>query len=155
MAMENEVGNKFAGQYVCKLDEKGRFIVPSPIREYLETDSQSVVFLKGQDHPLFAYSGSEWQKLLGRAKASLDEEQSRLFMHYMLAEAASSDMDKAGRILIPGRLRKMIPVDDDQEVVLVGMYHRLEIWNPSDWRHYLLKNDETYEQNIGKMLSIL
>ena len=153
--MTQEPGNKFAGQYLCKLDEKGRFIVPSPIREHLETDGQGVFFLKGQDNPLSAYSGVEWQKLLERAKTSLDEEQSRLFMHYMLAEAVPSEMDKAGRILIPSRLRKMIPIDEDQEVVVVGMYHRLEIWNPSDWRHYLLKNDETYEHNIGKMLSLL
>ena len=25
----------FAGEYLCKVDEKGRFIVPSPIREGL------------------------------------------------------------------------------------------------------------------------
>ena len=145
----------FAGQYHCKLDEKGRFLVPSAIRDRLEEEGQSVVFLKGLDSPLSAYSLTEWQKVLDRAKTTLDEEQSRLFMHYMVAEAASSDMDKAGRILIPGRLRKVVPVDDEQEVVLVGMYHRMEIWNPSEWRRYINQNEEQFEQNMGKLLKIL
>ena len=145
----------FAGQYPCKLDEKGRFLVPSPIRELLEAQGQSVVFLKGQDLPLSAYSLVEWQKVLERAKETFDEDQSRLFMHYVVAEAASSDMDKAGRILIPGRLRKVVPIDDDQEIVLVGMYQRLEIWNPSDWRRYIMRNEEKFEQNLGKLLNLL
>ncbi|MGH8652061.1 MAG: cell division/cell wall cluster transcriptional repressor MraZ, partial [Gammaproteobacteria bacterium] len=33
----------FAGEYLCKLDEKGRFIVPSPMREWLETEGNGVV----------------------------------------------------------------------------------------------------------------
>ena len=37
----------FAGEYLCKVDEKGRFIVPSPIREQIEADGQAVTFLKG------------------------------------------------------------------------------------------------------------
>ncbi len=145
----------FAGQYPCKLDEKGRFLVPSPIREQLESQGQGVVFLKGQDLPLSAYSPSEWEKVLERARETCDEDQSRLFMHYLVAEAASSDMDKAGRILIPGRLRKTIPLEDDLEIVIVGMYHRLEIWNPSDWRRYVMKNEEKFEEIQSKLLNLL
>ena len=29
----------FAGEYLCKVDEKGRFIVPSPIREQVESEA--------------------------------------------------------------------------------------------------------------------
>lgn len=145
----------FAGQYPCKLDEKGRFLVPSPIREQLEAQGQGVVFLKGQDLPLSTYSFVEWQKVLDRAKDTFDEDQSRLFMHFIVAEAASSEMDKAGRILIPGRLRKVVPIDEDQEIVLVGMYHRLEIWNPSEWRRYIMRNEEKLEQDMGKLLNLL
>lgn len=145
----------FAGQYHCKLDEKGRFIVPSPLREQLETEGQQVIFLKGQDLPLSAYSLHEWKKVLERAKNSFDEDQSRLFMHFVVSEASPAEMDKAGRVLIPGRLRKVIPVDDDQEIIVVGMYHRFEIWNPSEWRLYLMKNEEKYELNVGRMLNML
>jgi MraZ protein len=145
----------FAGQYYCKIDEKGRFVVPSPIREEIESNGNSVMFLKGQDMPVSAYTNPEWESILEKAKQSLDEDQRRLFMYHMVSEASGSEMDKAGRILIPGRLRKLIPVDEDQEVVVVGMFHRLEVWNPSEWRRFVHKNEETFEHNMGKIQSLL
>lgn len=145
----------FAGEYLCKVDEKGRFIVPSPIREQIEADGQAVMFLKGPEQSLLLYSTKEWDKVLERTKTSLDEDQSRLFMHFVVSEAGSSDIDKTGRILIPGRLRKLVPVDEDQEIILVGLYHRMEIWNPSDWRRYIARTEDRYEQNMAKIANLL
>ena len=145
----------FAGEYLCKVDEKGRFIVPSPIREQIEADGQAVMFLKGPEQSLQIYSMKEWEKVLDRTKSSLDEDQSRLFMHFVVSEAGSSDIDKTGRILIPGRLRKQIPMDEDQEIILVGLYHRMELWNPSDWRRYIARTEDRYEQNMAKIVNLL
>lgn len=145
----------FAGEYLCKVDEKRRFIVPSPIREQIETEGQTVMFLKGPEQSLLIYSTREWEKVLERTRTSLDEDQSRLFMHFVVSEASSSDIDKTGRILIPGRLRKLVPVDEDQEIILVGLYHRMEIWNPSDWRRYIARTEGRYEQNMTKIMNLL
>jgi MraZ protein len=145
----------FAGEYLCKVDEKGRFIVPSPIREQIEAEGQTVMFLKGPEQSLLIYSTREWEKVLERTRTSLDEDQSRLFMHFVVSEAGSSDIDKTGRILIPGRLRKLVPVDEDQEIILVGLYHRMEIWNPSEWRRYLARTENRFEQNMSKILNLL
>ena len=145
----------FAGQYYCKIDEKGRFVVPNPIRPEIETQGNTLMFLKGQDMPVVAYTNPEWESILACAKQSLNEDQRRLFMYHMVSEASGSEMDKAGRILIPGRLRKLIPVDEDQEVVIVGMFHRLEVWNPSEWRRFVHQNEEMFEQNMGKIQSLL
>src|SRR6185295_17427806 len=84
----------FAGEYLCKVDEKGRFIVPSPIRERLELEGNGVVFLKGTDQSLWVYSSSEWDKVLERTKTKLDEDQSRLFMHFVVAEVGTSATTK-------------------------------------------------------------
>ena len=145
----------FAGEYLCKVDEKGRFIVPSPIREQIEAEGQAVMFMKGPEQSLLIYSTREWEKVLERAQTSLDEDQSRLFMHSVVSEAGSSDIDKTGRILIPGRLRKLVPVDEDQEIILVGLYHRMEIWNPSEWRRYLARTEDRFEQNMAKIQNLL
>jgi MraZ protein len=145
----------FAGEYLCKLDEKGRFIIPSPIRERLEQEGNTVVFLKGAEQSLWMYSSAEWDKVLDRTKTKLDEDQSRLFMHFVVSEVGTSDVDKTGRVLIPGRLRKHVPMDEDQEIILVGLYHRLEIWNPSEWRRYLSRTEDKYEQNLNKILNLL
>lgn len=145
----------FAGEYLCKLDEKGRFIVPSPIREQIEADGETVMFLKGPEQSLLIYSAKEWAKVLERTRTSLDEDQSRLFMHFVVSEAGSSDLDKTGRVLIPSRLRKLVPVDEDQEIILVGLYHRMEIWNPGDWRRYIARTEDRYEQNMAKIQNLL
>ena len=145
----------FAGEYLCKVDEKGRFIVPSPIRERLELEGNSVVFLKGTDQSLWVYSSSEWEKVLERTKTKLDEDQSRFFMHFVVAEVGTSDVDKTGRILIPGRLRKHVPMDEDLEIIIVGLYHRLEVWNPAEWRRYISRTEDKYEQNLNKILNLL
>jgi MraZ protein len=145
----------FAGEYLCKVDEKGRFLVPSPIRERLEAEGSQIMFLKGAEQSLWIYSATEWEKVLERTKTVLDEDQSRLFMHHIVSEAGTSEIDKAGRVLIPGRLRKLIPVDEDQEVILVGLYHRMEVWNPSQWRRYLAKTEDRYEENMAKIQNLL
>lgn len=145
----------FAGEYLCKLDEKGRFIVPSSMRERLETEGNGVVFLKGPEQALWAYSATEWEKVLERTRTKLDEDLSRLFMHFVVSEAGTSDVDKAGRILIPGKLRKLIPVEDDQEIILVGLYNHMEIWNPAEWRRYVSTSEEKYEQQLSKILNLL
>ena len=49
----------------------------------------------------------------------------------------------------------MIPIDDDQEVILVGLYHRIEIWNPSEWRRYLVRSEDRFEQNMAKIMNLL
>ena len=145
----------FAGEYLCKLDEKGRFIVPSPMRERLEAAGNSVIFLKGAEQSLWVYPMAEWEKVLERTKTKLDEEQSRLFMHFVVSEAGTSDVDRAGRILIPGRLRKLVPVDEEQEIILVGLYNHMEVWNPAEWRRYLGQAEDKYEQNLSKIHNLL
>ena len=145
----------FAGSYPCRLDEKGRFIVPSPMREQLEAEGNSVVFVKGAEPALWMYSIVEWSGVLERIRTKLDEDQSRLFMHKIVSEAGTSEVDKAGRVLIPTRLRKAIPVEDDQEIVVVGLYNRLEIWNPSEWRRYISRNEDKFEQSLNRILNLL
>jgi len=145
----------FAGSYPCRLDEKGRFIVPSPMREHLEAEGNGVVFVKGSEPALWVYSTAEWGRVLDRIRTKLDEDQSRLFMHKIVSEAGMSEVDKAGRVLIPTRLRKAIPVEDDQEIILVGLYNRMEIWNPSEWRRYVSRNEDKFEQSLSKILNLL
>jgi MraZ protein len=151
----------FFGVYSCKLDEKGRFLLPVPIRDLLcpegQTVEKSVVFLKATEPApsLRAYPLSEWNNLLKQAQAKLDEDQSRLFMQLVVSEASTSEIDRAGRILIPGKLRKHITLDDDQEIVLVGFYSRLEIWGPSEWRRYQARTQDRHEDSLSKIMNLL
>src|SRR3989442_2441299 len=88
----------FSGEYFCKLDEKGRFLLPSVIRDLLCPDGlareQGVVFLQRTDPTsLNACPLSELPNLVKQTTAKLDEEQSRLFMHFVVSETATSEID--------------------------------------------------------------
>ena len=112
----------FAGENFCKLDEKGRFLPPPYIRDLLcpegQTGEKGVVFLKRSEPTcLRAYTLTEWTGVLTKTRARLDEDQSRLFMHHVVSETSTSEIDKAGRILIPGKFRKHLNLADDQEIV--------------------------------------
>lgn len=113
------------------------------------------MFVKNTEQTLWMYSAKEWEKVLERTRITLDEDQSRLFMHHVMSKAGTSDIDKAGRVLIPSRLRKLVPMDEDQEIFLVGMYHRLEVWGPSEWRRYLTRTEDRYEQDMAKIQNLL
>ena len=145
----------FSGEYFCKIDEKGRFLVPGPFRKKLDADGGGVVFIKRSDQPLRIYTLPEWEKVLSEIKTNYGDDDGRMFMHMFVSEATTSDLDKTGRILIPGKVRKQIPVEEDLEIVLIGLYHRIEVWNPSEWRRHVTMNEEQFEQQLGKIINLL
>jgi len=150
----------FAGEHFCKLDEKGRFLLPPSIRDLLcpdgQTSANAVVLLKRSEPTcLRTYTQTEWTRVLTETRSRLDEDQSRLFMHHVVSEISASEIDKAGRILIPGKFRKHLNLADDQEIVLVGMFAFLEIWNPADWRRRLAQAEDRHEASMSKIMDML
>ena len=49
----------------------------------------------------------------------------------MTAGAASCELDKQGRILLPATLRKFAGIEKD--VVLAGLLNHIEIWSEERW----------------------
>lgn len=147
----------FAGEFRCSVDDKGRFVLPPVFRGAFPLDDEqltrSVILLKSLDHSLWLYRSPEWEEKLAATRQHLDDEQSRLFMHYVVAESAPSEVDKNGRLSIPKRLREYAEIDS--EVVLIGLYDRIELWSPFRWEAYLSRLEERHEMTLGKILSIL
>jgi MraZ protein len=147
----------FAGEFRCKLDDKGRFFIPSSIRELLDKGKpdqlKSVMFVRGQTECLWLYSLPDWEQKLARARETLDDDQSRLFMHFIVSETTASEIDRSGRICVPRRLRELSDIED--EIVVIGMYDRLEIWSLEEWNSYLARMEEKYETSLNKILNVL
>ena len=121
----------FMGEYNHTIDAKGRLIVPSKFREQL---GDEFVITKGLDGCLFVYSHEEWK----RVQESFHENQNkgtkdaRRFMRFFFAGAATCEVDKQGRILIPSNLREYADIEKD--VVSVGVLSRVEIWSKDRWK---------------------
>ncbi len=119
----------FIGEYNHTIDSKGRLIVPSKFREAL---GDEFVVTKGLDGCLFVYPMEEWIAFTDKLKElPLTKKDARQFSRFFLAGAASCEVDKQGRILIPSVLREFAGLEKD--AVLVGVSSRIEIWSRSNW----------------------
>ena len=119
----------FMGEYNHTVDEKGRLNIPVKFRDELGSE---FVVTKGLDGCLFAYDLTEWRVLEEKLRAlPLTNKDARAFARFMLAGAASVEIDKQGRILLPQVLRNFAGLEKD--VVLIGVASRIEIWNKEKW----------------------
>jgi MraZ protein len=118
----------FMGTYEHGLDAKGRVIVPAKLREGL---GESFVVTLGLDGCLFAYPQSEWQGFIDKLNALPGNKEGRKLLRHFRANAASCDVDKQGRVLIPAKLREYAGLSKD--VVFVGVLSKIEIWSKERW----------------------
>ena len=115
----------FMGEYNHTIDAKGRVIVPSKFREAL---GDAFVVTKGLDGCLFAYDNEEWAAFEEKLKSlPITNKDARQFVRFFLAGATEAEVDKQGRILLPGSLREFAALLKD--VVLIGVGSRIEIWS--------------------------
>jgi len=122
----------FIGEYQHALDEKGRLAVPARFRKIL---SRGVVVTKGLDNCLFLYSKFEWGKLASKlAVLPIAKSNTRAFARLMLAGAMDLELDGQGRVGIPEYLRRFAGLG--KQVVIAGLYNRLEIWDVVRWEAY-------------------
>ena len=119
------VRKMFMGEYNHTIDTKGRLIVPAKFREEL---GESFVITKGLDGCLCVYTNDEWTSFEGKLRAlPFTNQNARKMTRFFMAGATTCEIDKQGRILIPGVLREFAELEKD--VVLVGVASRVEIWS--------------------------
>jgi MraZ protein len=111
------------------------------------------VLLKSLDHSLWLYEAQGWEAKLEAICHQLDDQQSRLLMHYVVAESVLVELDAHGRLAMPEALRTY--ADITSEVVLIGLYERIELWSPTRWETYLSELEARHERVLGKILEFL
>lgn len=125
---EMKVKSMFMGEYNHSIDAKGRIIVPAKFREAL--GEQFVVTL-GLDGCLFVYPDEEWQEFIQQLNNLPGNKEARQLQRYFMAGAATCEVDKQGRILIPHKLREAAALE--KEIVFVGVLKKIEIWSKERW----------------------
>lgn len=119
----------FNGEYNHSIDAKGRLIIPAKFREAL---GEEFVVTKGLDGCLFVFSNVEWQAFEEKLKTlPLTNKNARQFIRFFVAGATTCELDKQGRILLPGTLREFAGLE--KEVVITGTLTRIEIWSKAMW----------------------
>ncbi|MBI2023347.1 division/cell wall cluster transcriptional repressor MraZ [Candidatus Giovannonibacteria bacterium] len=138
------------GEYLHTIDNKNRLSVPSKFRKEL---GKNVIVTRGLDKCLFLYTASEWKILADKlAKLPWGKSETRTFVRMMIAGATDVEIDSLGRILLPDYLK--VHANLSEAAIIVGLYNRVEIWNPGDWHKFsegAQGNVELIAEKLGEL----
>ena len=119
----------FLGQFQHNLDEKGRLMIPARYRELL---AAGAYITQGFDKCLMVMTDVHFNEVYERINAmNMADPNARLLRRLILSNAYSVEIDRVGRILIPGNLRQVIELNG--EAIVAGQGDYFEVWNPADW----------------------
>jgi MraZ protein len=118
----------FLGEFDCKLDAKGRMMIPSSLKKQLpEAEREGLVINRGFEKHLVIYTKKEWDSITEElSKLNAYEKKSRDFIRYFTRGATELSLDSANRILLPKALMEYAGVN--AEVVLSCVLNKIEVW---------------------------
>lgn len=130
--------NTITGTYECKVDAKGRLMMPAPLKKQLHSGIDDGFVLKRSVFQpcLELYPMVEWNKMMEKInKLNRFVKKNNDFIRRFTAGVKMVEVDAAGRLLIPRDLVVFAGVD--KEIVLSSAVNIIEIWDK-----------DKYEQSI-------
>jgi MraZ protein len=120
----------FIGDYSCRIDPKGRVLLPSAFKKQMPADARDSFVVKKDiyENCLILYTIDEWEKqneLLRQKLNPYNKEHSNFLRAYYKGSAEIS-LDSNNRLLLPKRLLDSVGIDKD--IMLSGQDKKIEIW---------------------------
>jgi MraZ protein len=130
------------GAHDHTIDDKNRLTLPAKFREAFQ---DGLVVTRGFDGCLYAYRRPDWDRLVESRLATMDplSKEGRRIHRFFFAGASEADLDKQGRVMIPGQLLEHAKLG--REVVVAGVHDHLEIWDRAAWRKELAEVEGSAE----------
>ncbi|MBE6155927.1 MAG: division/cell wall cluster transcriptional repressor MraZ [Firmicutes bacterium] len=130
------------GEFHHNIDDKGRLVIPTKYREEM---GESFVITRGLEKCLYAYSHTEWNKLVEKLnELPFNRKDARTFIRTFFSGATVCEFDKNGRINITSPLVSYAGLS--KECVIIGVNDRLEIWDEKTFNSFLDENSENMEE---------
>tara|TARA_B100000405_G_scaffold172731_1_gene120788 strand:- start:248 stop:727 length:480 start_codon:yes stop_codon:yes gene_type:complete len=126
------------GSSTLTLDTKGRIVIPARYRELLrKTCEGEMAITKDPQYPaLIIYPGKLWKEISQKFEALGGLNQKvRSVQWKILGNASVTDFEVSERmtLLIPQILRDFAELNLKQQISLVGMGSKFELWNLENW----------------------
>ena len=124
-------GLMLLGEYEHTIDEKNRLTLPAKFRRAFV---DGILLTRGMDGCLNAFTRDEWDRVVTDQLAGLDplSQEARRMRRFFYAGASEAELDRQGRVMIPGALLEYAKLG--REVVVAGVHDHLEIWDRAAWR---------------------
>lgn len=132
------------GEYDCKMDAKGRIMLPNGLKKQLESMIHEGFVVNRDIHEpcLVLYPQAEWNKVSSQlAKLNRFIKKNALFIRKFNNGATPLTLDGTGRMLIPKALSKTAGLD--KEIKVIGNGERIEIWSAANYESML--NSEEFD----------
>ena len=142
----------FYGEFEHTIDRKGRLIIPAKFRQALHANAVEKLFLtRGLDGCLFLFGESEWRLYEARFKQiPFTKSEGRRFNRLFFSGATEVSPDGLGRILVPKTLKEFAQIKED--VVIVGVSNRIEVWSKEKWREFYEASRQSFEEVAERVL---
>ena len=112
----------FLGEYEVTFDAKGRFLLPVGLKKQLPEDAgDRFVIARGFEKCLTLYPKRNWDPIMAELIKVNDYK-------------AETELDSAGRLLVPPNLKAYAGLEKD--VVLVSVINKIEIWDKSKYQQF-------------------
>ena len=134
----------FLGEYECKLDGKGRFILPATLKKQVPQEAgEHFVVNRGFEKCLVMYPKNEWDIIADEInKLNPYVKRNRDFVRYFFRGATELTLDTASRLLLPKRLLEYAEIDKD--LVLFAHTNKIEIWAQEQYDNVLGSEPEDF-----------
>ena len=142
----------FYGEYGHSLDTKGRVIIPAKFREVCKENYIEKFFItRGLDQCLFVFTEESWKSQEKKFREMpFTKGESRKFNRLYFSGACDVVCDKQGRILIPDYLKGYAGIQE--EVVIIGVSDRIEIWSKEKWKTFFDESKGQFEDLAEKLI---
>jgi MraZ protein len=132
------------GEFECKLDNKGRMMIPAGLKKQLpEAEKETLVINRGFKKYLVIYTKSEWDKKLDELnKLNQYETKNIEFIRYFTRGATELTLDAAGRVNLPQGLLDYAGIGAD--VVLNCMLTKIEMWDRTAYNAMISSEPENF-----------
>lgn len=117
------------GTYECKVDAKGRLMIPAPLKKQFASLEDGFVLKRSVFQPcLELFPMSEWNKMMNKInKLNRFVKKNNDFIRRFTAGVKVVEIDATGRLLIPKDLIAFGQIDKD--LVLSSAINIIEIWD--------------------------
>ncbi|MGB0429934.1 MAG: division/cell wall cluster transcriptional repressor MraZ [Bacteroidia bacterium] len=117
------------GEYICKLDAKGRLTMPAALKKQIPNDAQEkFVVNRGFENCLNLFPLTEWNKVTAKIqKLNLYKKENRDFQRRFHRGATALELDASSRVNLPKGLLQYAGIT--KEVVLFAHGDKIEIWD--------------------------
>ena len=125
----------FIGDFTCKLDAKGRIVLPAPFKKIMVANGSDRFVVRKDlfENCLVLTPFNQWESELEKIRARLNvyKRDHNKFIRAFFKGLAEVNFDSNGRILIPKKLKETIGANS--EVILVGVDSHIEIWSDKEY----------------------